>query len=109
MEEWARNRSSAVDCSGTSEGERVSVWAAADALCSFISYKHWVGRKKASALHPPRGARGRGRRVLRGQAWRPRPTVTLHGSSILPAPQANGSCSTACAHSRSPRAPLAEF
>lgn len=61
MEEWARNRSGAVDCSGTSEEERVSVWAADDALCSFISYKHWVGRKEASAPHPPPWGPGRGR------------------------------------------------
>lgn len=109
MEEWARNRSSAVNCSGTSEGERESVWAAADALCSFISYKHWVGRKEASALHPPRGAPDRGRGVLWGQAWRPSPGVTPPGSTILPAPHTNGWFGSACAHCRSPRALLAEF
>lgn len=31
------------------------MWAAADALCSFISYKHRDGRKEAAAPHPPRG------------------------------------------------------
>lgn len=41
-------------------GSGVSVWAAADALCSFISYKHCVGRKEASAPHPPLGASRRG-------------------------------------------------
>lgn len=47
------------------------MWVAADALCSFISYKHCIGRKEASALILPQGALRLGR--LCGQTQQPDP------------------------------------
>lgn len=55
IQEWAEDCSSAPGPEPR-RGSWVSVWAATDALCSFISYKHRVGRK--SSLGSPTTPRG---------------------------------------------------
>lgn len=90
--EWARNYSSAAGYSGTLEGVRGvgvgSRLAAADAQrSSFISYKHWVGRKEASAPRQvPWGARAGWGLNPRPELHHPSPPLLLPPS---PPPSSN--------------------
>lgn len=83
------------------------MWAAADALCSFISYKHCFGRKEASASHPPRGAPRRRGGGGRGSGARPGGLDLEWDWSSTLLLRVNGSHSAASAHCRQPGAPMA--